>query len=154
MATLHANNANQAVDRILGFFPVDSREKLMQDISLNLRAIISQRLVKTTDGGRCAAIEILINTPLIADLIHKGDISGMKPIMARSRELGMQTFDQALLELYQSGRVTYDEALRNADSRNELRLQIKLASGEDKSTGGLTLEETDNGQDAPSMGHF
>ncbi len=154
MATLHANNANQAVDRILGFFPVESREKLMQDISLNLRAIISQRLVKTTDGGRCAAIEILINTPLIADLIHKGDISGMKPIMARSRELGMQTFDQALLELYQSGRVTYDEALRNADSRNELRLQIKLAGGEDKSTGGLTLEETDNGQDAPSMGHF
>ncbi len=143
MATLHANNANQAVDRILGFFPIASQAKLMQDISLNLRAIISQRLVKTVDGGRCAAIEILINTPLIADLIAKGDISGIKPIMAKSRELGMQTFDQALLELYQSGRVSYDEALKNADSRNELRLQIKLSGGEDKSTGGLSLQETE-----------
>jgi len=144
MATLHANNANQAVDRILGFFPVETQTKLMQDISLNLRAIISQRLVKTVDGGRCAAIEILINTPLISDLIAKGDISGIKPIMAKSRELGMQTFDQALLELYQSGRVSYEEALRNADSRNELRLQIKLAGGDDQSTGGLSLQETEN----------
>ncbi len=146
MATLHANNANQAVDRILGFFPIQSQAKLMQDISLNLRAIISQRLVKTVDGGRCAAIEILINTPLIADLIAKGDISGIKPIMAKSRELGMQTFDQALLELYQAGKVSYDEALKNADSRNELRLQIKLSGGEDKSTGGLSLQETEEDQ--------
>lgn len=146
MATLHANNANQAVDRILGFFPIQSQAKLMQDISLNLRAIISQRLVKTINGGRCAAIEILINTPLIADLIAKGDISGIKPIMAKSRELGMQTFDQALLELYQSGKVSYDEALKNADSRNELRLQIKLSGGEDKSTGGLSLQETEEEQ--------
>lgn len=146
MATLHANNANQAVDRILGFFPIESHEKLMQDISLNLRAIISQRLVKTQDGGRCAAIEIMLNTPLIADLIAKGDISGMKPIMAKSRELGMQTFDQALLDLYQAGTISYDEALRNADSRNELRLQIKLAGGEDKETGSLslTMNEDDN----------
>ncbi len=144
MATLHANNANQAIDRILGFFPIDSQTKLMQDISLNLRAIISQRLVKTVDGGRCAAIEIMLNTPLIADLIAKGDISGMKPIMAKSRELGMQTFDQALLELYQSGRISYDEALNNADSRNELRLQIKLAGGEDQELGGLSLASHDD----------
>jgi twitching motility protein PilU len=144
MATLHANNANQAVDRILGFFPNETHEKLMQDISLNLRAIISQRLVKTVDGGRTAAIEILINTPLIADLIAKGDISGMKPIMAKSRELGMQTFDQALLELYQAGTIDYDEALKNADSQNELRLQIKLAGGESKETGGLSLEITED----------
>ena len=144
MATLHANNANQAVDRILGFFPIESQAKLMQDISLNLRAIISQRLVKTVDGGRCAAIEILINTPLIADLISKGDISGIKPIMAKSRELGMQTFDQALLDLYQSGRIGYDDALKNADSRNELRLQIKLAGGTDNLSGGLSLQETED----------
>jgi len=143
LATLHANNANQAIDRILGFFPIESQAKLMQDISLNLRAIVSQRLVKTTDGGRCAAIEIMINTPLISDLISKGDISGMKPIMAKSRELGMQTFDQALLDLYQAGKISYDEALKNADSRNELRLQIKLASGEGQQIDGLSLTETE-----------
>jgi len=143
LATLHANNANQAVDRILGFFPIESQAKLMQDIALNLRAIVSQRLVKTVDGGRCAAIEIMINTPLISDLIAKGDISGMKPIMAKSRELGMQTFDQALLELYQAGKISYDEALKNADSRNELRLQIKLSGGEDQTSGGLSLTVND-----------
>lgn len=152
MATLHANNANQAVDRILGFFPNESHEKLMQDISLNLRAIISQRLVKTVDGGRCAAIEILINTPLIADLIAKGDVGGIKPIMAKSRELGMQTFDQALFDLYQSGKVSYDEALKNADSQNELRLQIKLSGGENRETGGLSLEMTeDEGHSTTNM---
>ncbi len=144
MATLHANNANQAVDRILGFFPIETHGKLMQDISLNLRAIISQRLVKTVNGGRCAAIEILINTPLIADLIAKGDISGIKPIMAKSRELGMQTFDQALLDLYQSGQIGYDDALKNADSRNELRLQIKLAGGGGDLAGSLSLEENED----------
>ncbi|MCK5478922.1 MAG: PilT/PilU family type 4a pilus ATPase, partial [Methylococcales bacterium] len=148
LATLHANNANQAIDRILGFFPIESQTKLMQDISLNLRAIISQRLVKTVNGGRCAAIEIMINTPLISDLIAKGDISGMKPIMAKSRELGMQTFDQALLDLYQSGKIGYDEALQNADSRNELRLQIKLAGGDNLENEGLTLSETDNDPNA------
>ncbi len=146
MATLHANNANQAIDRILGFFPIESQAKLMQDVSLNLRAIISQRLVRTVDGGRTAAIEIMINTPLISDLIAKGDISGMKPIMAKSRELGMQTFDQALFDLYQSGRISYDEALKNADSRNELRLQIKLSGGETQETGGLSLSETKDNQ--------
>jgi len=140
MATLHANNANQAIDRILGFFPMEKQVKLMQDISVNLRAIISQRLVKTVDGGRCAAIEILLNTPLISDYIAKGEYASIKPLMAKSRELGMQTFDQALLDLYQAGKIDYDEALRNADSQNELRLQIKLASGEDRSTGGLSLQ--------------
>ncbi|MGZ5077878.1 MAG: PilT/PilU family type 4a pilus ATPase [Methylobacter sp.] len=140
MATLHANNANQAIDRILGFFPMEKQVKLMQDISVNLRAIISQRLVKTVDGGRCAAIEILLNTPLISDYIAKGEYASIKPLMAKSRELGMQTFDQALLDLYQAGRIDYEEALRNADSQNELRLQIKLASGEDRSIGGLSLQ--------------
>ena len=127
LATLHANNANQAIDRILGFFPTAKQNKLMQDISLNLRAIISQRLIKTTDGGRCAAIEILLNTPLISDMIAKNDISGIKTIMGKSRELGMQTFDQALFDLYNEGRISYDEALKNADSVNEVRLKIKLA---------------------------
>jgi twitching motility protein PilU len=143
LATLHANNANQAIDRILGFFTAEAQAKLMQDISLNLRAIISQRLIKTVDGGRCAAIEILINTPLISDLIAKGDISGMKPIMAKSRELGMKTFDQAIFELYQEGRINYDEALRNADSANELRLQIKLAGGDSGADNELSLADTD-----------
>ncbi len=127
MATLHANNANQAIDRILGFFPSDKQNKLMQDLSLNLRAIISQRLIRTINGGRCAAIEILINTPLISDLIAKGDVSGIKGIMAKSRELGMQTFDQALFTLYNDGKISYDEAVKNADSSNEVRLQIKLS---------------------------
>jgi len=127
LATLHANNANQAIDRILGFFPSDKQAKLMQDISLNLRAIISQRLVRTVDGGRTAAIEILLNTPLISDLIAKGDVSGIKAIMNKSRELGMQTFDQALFDLYNEGRISYEEALKNADSINEVRLKIKLS---------------------------
>ncbi|MDT8424413.1 MAG: PilT/PilU family type 4a pilus ATPase [Methyloprofundus sp.] len=147
LATLHANNANQAIDRILGFFTTETQTKLKQDLSLNVRAIISQRLIKTVDGGRCAAIEILINTPLISDLIAKGDVSGIKPIMAKSRELGMQTFDQAIFALYQQGRISYEEALRNADSANELRLQIKLASGEDNANNGLSLQSTDDHED-------
>lgn len=151
MATLHANNANQAIDRILGFFPIESQEKLRHDISLNLRAIISQRLVKTVDGGRRAAIEILINTPLIADLIAKGDVSGMKPIMAKSKELGMQTFDQALLKLYLEGTIGYDEALKNADSQNELRLQIKLSTGLNEEAGGLSLESLENEQESSDL---
>ena len=147
MATLHANNANQAIDRILGFFSAEMQAKLMQDISVNLRAIISQRLVKTVDGGRCAAIEILLNTPLISDYIAKGEAFSIKPLMAKSRELGMQTFDQALFDLYHAGKIDYDEALRNADSQNELRLQIKLASGEDRSIGGLSLQSKDGEYD-------
>jgi twitching motility protein PilU len=150
MATLHANNANQAIDRILGFFPMEKQVKLMQDISVNLRAIISQRLVKTVDGGRCAAIEILLNTPLISDYIAKGEYASIKPLMAKSRELGMQTFDQALLDLYQAGKIDYEEALRNADSQNELRLQIKLASGEDRSIGGLSLQSKE-GEEEESL---
>ncbi len=145
LATLHANNANQAVDRILGFFPSEKQLKLMQDLSLNLRAIISQRLIRTLDGGRCAAIEILINTPLISDLIAKGDVSGIKEIMAKSRELGMQTFDQALFDLYKEGHISYDEAVKNADSANEVRLQIKLSKEvsddeSEDSAAGLELE--------------
>lgn len=140
MATLHANNANQAIDRILGFFSTETQMKLMQDISVNLRAIVSQRLVKTVDGGRCAAIEILLNTPLIQDLIAKGDFGGIKPIMKKSRELGMQTFDQALFDLYAAGKINYDEAIRNADSSNELRLQIKLADNGNGGPKGMDLE--------------
>ncbi len=147
MATLHANNANQAIDRVLGFFPTETQAKLMQDLSVNLRAIVSQRLVKTVDGGRCAAIEILLNTPLISDLIAKGEGSSIKPIMKKSRELGMQTFDQALFDLYHSGKINYEEALRNADSTNELRLQIKLAEGGDLSQGGLSLENKEEDED-------
>jgi twitching motility protein PilU len=147
LATLHANNANQAIDRILGFFPMDAQAKLMQDISANLRAIVSQRLVRTVDGGRCAAIEILINTPLISEYIAKGEASSLKPLMAKSRELGMQTFDQSLLDLYKAGKIDYEEALRNADSQNEMRLQIKLTSGEDRSLGGLSLQSKDEDED-------
>ena len=143
LATLHANNANQAIDRILGFFKAEKQLKLKQDLSLNIRAIISQRLIKTVDGGRCAAIEILINTPLISDLIAKGDVSGIKPIMAKSREIGMQTFDQAIFALYQEGRISHDEALRNADSANDLRLLIKLAGGDGHDFSELSLQSTE-----------
>lgn len=146
LATLHANNANQAIDRILGFFSTETQAKLMQDISVNLRAIISQRLIRTVDGNRCAAIEILLNTPLISDLIAKGEASSIKPIMKKSRELGMQTFDQALFDLYKVGKISYEEALRNADSTNELRLQIKLAEGGDLSAQTLTLESDDENE--------
>jgi twitching motility protein PilU len=145
LATLHANNANQAIDRILGFFPIESQTKLMQDISMNLRAILSQRLVKTIDGSRLAVFEILLNTPLVSEYIARGEASSIKPLMAKSRELGMQTFDQALLELYQAGKIDYEEALRNADSQNELRLQIKLTCGEDRSPGGFSLQSIDGG---------
>lgn len=132
MATLHANSANQALDRVLGFFPTEKQKKLMADLSLNLRSIISQRLVRTIDGGRCAAIEILINSPLIAELIINGDVGGIKPIMAKSRELGMQTFDQHLFDLYEEGKLDLEGALGYADSANELRLTIKLKSKEAK----------------------
>ncbi|QHH98662.1 PilT/PilU family type 4a pilus ATPase [Acinetobacter dispersus] len=129
LGTLHANNANQALDRIINFFPEERRNQLLMDLSSNMKAIISQRLVRTQDGkGRRAAIEILLNTPLIGDNILKGQFHALKEIMSKSRELGMQTFDQALFELYNEGAINYDEALRNADSVNELRLQIKLKS--------------------------
>ena len=129
LGTLHANNANQALDRIINFFPEERRNQLLMDLSSNMKAIISQRLVRTSDGkGRRAAIEILLNTPLIADNILKGKFNEIKEVMKKSRELGMQTFDQALFDLYSEGAIKYEEALRNADSMNELRLQIKLHS--------------------------
>jgi len=133
MGTLHANSANQALDRIINFFPEDRKAQLLMDLSLNIRAIVSQRLVPMKDGkGRRAAIEILLNSPLISDLIFKGEVHEIKAIMAKSRELGMQTFDQALFDLYEAGEISYEDALRNADSVNELRLNIKLNSKESK----------------------
>jgi twitching motility protein PilU len=129
LGTLHSNSANQTIDRIINFFPEERRKQLLMDLSSNLRAIVSQRLIRTADGkGRRAAIEILINTPTIADKLLKGEFHEIKPIMAKSRELGMQTFDVALFELYNEGVISYDEAIRNADSANELRLNIKLNS--------------------------
>ncbi|KMV00891.1 type IV pilus twitching motility protein PilT [Acinetobacter schindleri] len=129
LATLHSNNADQALDRIINFFPEERRNQLLMDLSANMKAVISQRLIRTEDGqGRRAAVEILLNTPLVSDFIRKGDFYELKTIMARSRELGMQTFDQALFDLYNQGIISYDEALRNADSSNEMRLQIKLKS--------------------------
>lgn len=127
MATLHANSANQALDRVINFFSEERRQQLLMDLSLNLKAVIAQRLVRTTDGiGRAAAIEILLNSPLISDLILKGEVHEIKAIMAKSVELGMKTFDQALFDLYEADRVPLEDALRNADSINELRLRIKL----------------------------
>ncbi|MEW5887713.1 MAG: PilT/PilU family type 4a pilus ATPase [Pseudomonadota bacterium] len=133
MATLHANSANQALDRIINFFPEDRRQQLLMDLSLNLRALVSQRLIPMRDGkGRVAAIEIMLNSPLISDLIFKGEVHEIKEIMKKSRELGMQTFDQALFDLYEAGKISYEDALRNADSVNDLRLQIKLHGKEAK----------------------
>ena len=142
LGTLHANSSNQAIDRVINFFPDERRNQLLMDLSANLRAIVSQRLVRTEDGkGRRAAIEILLNTPLIAERIFKGEFGDIKAIMAKSRELGMRTFDWALFDLYNAGQIGYDEAIRNADSANELRLNIKLRSerGEPTQAAGLTL---------------
>ena len=127
MATLHANSTNQALDRIINFFPEERRHQLLMDLSLNVRAFVSQRLIPKADGiGRAAAIEIMINSPLISDLIFKGDVHEIKEIIGRSREQGMQTFDQALFDLHESGAISYEDALRNADSVNDLRLKVKL----------------------------
>jgi pilus retraction protein PilT len=127
LATLHANNANQALDRIINFFPEDRRNQLLMDLSLNLKAFVAQQLIPTPDGkGRRAAIEILINTPLVADLVRKGEVHKLKDLMKRSTQEGMQTFDQDLYKLYVAGDITYEDALRYADSSNEVRLLIKL----------------------------
>jgi twitching motility protein PilU len=136
LATLHANSANQALDRVINFFPEEKREQLLMDLSLNIRALISQRLVPREAGaGRIAAMEIMLHSPLVADLIFKGDVAKIKEVMARSNRMGMKTFDQALFELYEAHLVSYEDALRNADSKNELRLKIKLDSRrEDKLT--------------------
>jgi twitching motility protein PilU len=129
MATLHANSANQALDRVINFFPEERRPQLLMDLSLNLKAFVSQRLVPKQDGkGRAAAVEIMLNSPLISDLIFKGEVSEIKEIMKKSRNMGMQTFDQALFDMYESNAISYEDALRNADSVNDLRLQIKLNS--------------------------
>ena len=127
MATLHANSTNQALDRIINFFPEERRHQLLMDLSLNVKAFVSQRLIpKKDDKGRVAAMEVMLNSPLISDLIFKGDVHEIKEIIAKSRELGMQTFDQALFELHETGQITYEDALRNADSVNDIRLKIKL----------------------------
>ena len=131
LATLHANNTNQALDRIINFFPEERRQQLLMDLSLNLRSFISQRLIAKRDGkGRVPAVEVLLNSPLIADLIFKGEVSEIKEIMKKSNELGMQTFDQALFQLHEAGHISYEDALRNADSVNDLRLRIKLEGHE------------------------
>ena len=146
MATLHANSANQAIDRIINFFSEERKAQLLMDLSLNLKAVVSQRLLPTVDGkGRVAAIEILLNSPLIADLILKGEIHGIKEIMKKSRELGMVTFDDALFDLYEAGKIDYDNAIKNADSANELRLKIKLQGKASKSKNKL------DGLDHPTL---
>ena len=129
ISTLHANSANQALDRIINFFPEERRSQLLADLSANLRAFVSQRLIPTVDGKRVAAIEILLHSPMVETLIKRGEVSGLKEIMEKATGLGMQTFDQALFELYRNGKISFDEAIKNADSANNLRLQINL-SGE------------------------
>ncbi len=139
LATLHANNSNQALDRIINFFPEERREQLLMDLSLNVRALISQRLIPRESGtGRIAAMEIMLQSPLISDLIFKGEVSKIKDVMARSNRLGMKTFDQALFDLYEAHLISYEDALRNADSKNELRLRVKLESKRE----GRVLDET------------
>ncbi|RNL64570.1 PilT/PilU family type 4a pilus ATPase [Zhongshania marina] len=160
ISTLHANNANQALDRIINFFPEERRNQLLLDLSLNLKCFVSQRLVPTTDGKRAAAIEILLGTPSVAQAIHKGEIETIKEIMAKSENMGMQTFDSALFKLYESGRISFEDALKNADSANNLRLQIKLRSSrgipegnveeiekeEKRSSFSLSIENDDDGE--------
>jgi len=134
LATLHANSANQALDRIINFFPEERRAQLLMDLSLNLKALVSQRLIPKQDGkGRTAVVEIMLNSPLVSDLIFKGEVAEIKEVMKKSRNMGMQTFDQALFDAYESNLITYEDALRNADSLNDLRLQIKLNSVRGKS---------------------
>ena len=151
LATLHANNANQAMDRIINFFPDDRRNQLLMDLSLNTRAFIAQQLIPTPDGkSRVLSAEIMINSPLMADIIRKGEVHKMKSLMAKSRNMGMQTFDQSLFDLYKLGNITYEDAINYADSANELRLMIKL--GDSKGAGadalsasldGVTIQETE-----------
>jgi twitching motility protein PilU len=155
ISTLHANNANQAFDRIINFFPEDRRNQLLMDLSLNVRAFVSQRLIPTLDGKRVAAFEVLLNTPLVSDLILKGEIHKIKEVMERSENLGMQTFDAALYKLYKAGLISYEEAIRNADSQNNLRLRIDLEEKEaDRSTriDGLRLEDDDQAASNYRMG--
>ena len=146
LATLHANNSNQALDRIINFFPEERREQLLMDLSLNIRALISQRLLPRESGsGRIAAMEVMLQSPLISDLIFKGQVAKIKDVMSRSNRLGMKTFDQSLFELFEAGMVSYEDALRNADSKNELRLRVKLESKREvrADDGGKDLEIID-----------
>jgi twitching motility protein PilU len=129
LSTIHANNANQTMDRVINFFPEERRDQLLVDLSLNLKAVVAQRLIPKKDGsGSVVAVEVMLNTPLVSDLIEKGKVAEIKDVMKRSQELGMQTFDQAVYERYKSGEINYDEALKNADSVNEVRLMIKLGA--------------------------
>ncbi len=153
LTTLHANSANSALDRIINFFPEEKREQLLMDLGLNLRAIISQRLIRRENGGRAAAMEILLNTPLVADMIFKGEVAELKEVMGRSNEQGMITFDQFLFDMFENKIIGYEEAIRNADSQNEVRLRIKLESRraaqnllEDEVVKKMTMQEEDEGQ--------
>ena len=151
LATLHANSSNQALDRIINFFPEERREQLLMDLSLNIRGLISQRLIPREGGkGRIAAMEIMLNSPLIQDLIFRGEVAKIKEVMARSNRLGMKTFDQALFEMYEQGLISYEDALRNADSKNELRLRVKLESKRENKPvepdGDLTIVEEVQGK--------
>ncbi|MES0326603.1 MAG: PilT/PilU family type 4a pilus ATPase [Gammaproteobacteria bacterium] len=162
ISTLHANNANQALDRIINFFPEEKRQSLLSDLSINLQCFVSQRLVPTVEGKRCAAIEILLNSPRIADLIKAGEILEIKEVMEKSAPMGMQTFDMALLDLYNAGRISLDEALKNADGANNLRLKIELAEKGEKGSsghddhGGLSLlaDEEDEEEEENGMAAF
>ena len=153
ISTLHANNANQALDRIINFFPEERRQQLLMDLSLNIQSIVSQRLIPTVDGKRCAAVEVLLGTPMIAELVLRGEIDGIKEVMQKSENIGMKTFDTALFELYQQGLISEDEALRNADSPNNVRLKIKFAreEGGEEDTGSpvsLSLESVEEEEEA------
>jgi twitching motility protein PilU len=159
LTTLHANNTNQALDRIINFFPEERRHQLLMDLSLNLKAVISQRLIPRADGkGRLPAVEILINTPLMSDLIFKGEVHEMKALVAKSNEQGMQTFDQSLFDLYERGMINLEDALRHADSVNDLRLRIKLESTRSRSrdlledAGGLQIQESEDESGLVSRG--
>jgi twitching motility protein PilU len=155
ISTLHANNANQALDRIINFFPEERKQQLLMDLSLNLQAFVSQRLVPTVDGKRCAAIEVLLGTPRVTDLILRGQIDGIKEVMQKSENAGMKTFDTALFELYMDGLISEDEALRNADSPNNVRLKIKFATGDESEDvtppAGPLAAETDELQESPPV---
>ena len=151
LATLHANSSNQALDRVINFFPEERREQLLMDMSLNIRALISQRLIpREATTGRIAAMEIMLNSPLIQDLIFRGEVAKIKEVMARSTRIGMKTFDQALFEMYETGHISYEDALRNADSKNELRLRVKLESKREnkpvESDGDLSIAEEAEGK--------
>ena len=151
ISTLHANNANQALDRIINFFPEERRAQLLMDLSMNMQSIVSQRLIPTIDNKRCAAIEVLLGTPMIADLILRGEIDGIKEVMQKSENIGMKTFDTALFELFQEGLISEEEALRNADSPNNVRLKIKFAKeggADDGNAMGLSLESMDEDEES------